>query len=339
MPLVHAIAHHIRHSADGDSALKLRDAELPVEGYSERLLDKLKHAFLGRLSREHGSFTQEDDGGPLASGLRGLLKGEQALTAISRDFMTRLQKLVEENKVELDAHCLFFVEKSLDHHTFTLFVARQSEALTVDGELAVSPSYAIDTGPTLFGIKVDLTEWQERENYAYLSLLPPRGNPALIEAFTQLTGFNNGIDKAVATMAFLEGVDAVAKELPEEKAKDYRAQVVEYCMAQEAQDEPVRLRELAQAVEGIKPDEFVNIVARHRPEGMAEEEPMEEVIMDRRSLRQYVKFAGRERDLAISFSSFQLNERVKYDPQSDTLHITGLPSALKKQLLKYLQEN
>ncbi len=335
MPITHAIAHHLQRPSDAAATLSLRADELATEGASEALLAKLKASFLARISREHGSFTSEGEAALLPKLLAQFLDKELDFITLSRDFTTALQMQLDEAKIELNVHLLFFVEKSFDHHLFTLFIARQSESLTLNDELEVTSSYAIDSGPSLFGIKVDLVEWRERKNYACLSLIPPRGNPPLSEAFYALTGFSNGIDKEAATLAFLEGVEAFAKEVPQEQQKEYRNQVVEYCIEQDGQDTPVKLEGLAKAIEGINPDEFVRIVAGHTGNGgNDEEEP--EVVVDRRSLRRYVKFAGREKDLAISFSSYQLDERVRYDVESDTLHISGLPKALKKQLLGHL---
>ncbi len=334
MPITHAIAHHLQRPSDAPATLSLRADELATEGASETLLGKLKGSFLARISREHGSFSSDGDTALLPGLLAKFLDGDLDFITLSRDFTTALQMQLDEAKIEFNAHLLYFVEKSFDHHLFTLFIARQSESLTLNEELEVTSSYAIDSGPSLFGIKVDLVEWREHQNYACLSLIPPRGNPPLAEAFYSLTGFSNGIDKEAATLAFLEGVEAFAKEVPQEQQKEYRNQVVEYCMEQEEQDAPVRLEGLAKAVEGINPDEFVRIVARHA--AGEEEQAPEELVVDRRSLRRYVKFAGREKDLAISFSSYQLDERVRYDPESDTLHITGIPKALKKQLLSHI---
>ncbi|MEN8170390.1 MAG: nucleoid-associated protein [Pseudomonadota bacterium] len=336
MPITHAIAHQLRRNADHPSQLSLRVDELATEGASEALLAKLKGSFLARISREHGSFTTESDTALLPRLLQQFLDDKLDFITLSRDFTTALQAQLDEAKIEFDAHLLFFVEKSFDHHLFTLFVARQSESLTVNDELEITSSYAIDNGPSLFGIKVDLIEWRERKNYACLSLIPPRGNPPLTEAFYALTGFSNGIDKEAATLAFLEGVEVFAKEVPQEQQKEYRDQVVGYCMEQEEQDAPVKLEGLAKSVEGINPDEFVRVVARHTA-GESDNERDQELVIDRRSLKRYVKFAGREKDLAISFSSYQLNDRVRYDADSDTLHISGLPAALKKQLLGHMK--
>ena len=331
MPITHAITHYIQRTADTEAKLLLRQEELATEGHSEVLLGKLKSSFLARISREHGSFNPEGEPAPLNRELEAFLTGNRPFSALSTTVMETLGRMAEEKKFELDAHVLLFVEKSFDHHLFYLFIARQSESLTISDALDITTSYAIDTGPSLFGIKVDLAEWKERKDYAYLSLLPPRGNQPLAEAFYALTGFTNGIDKQKSTLAFLEGVEAYARELPQEKVDDYRSRVVEYCMEQEERDAPVELDHLAKTVEGINPDEFVRIVAKHAPEGE------HELMVDRRSLRHYVKFAGREKDLAISFNSYQLNKRVQYDPDTDTLSINGLPKALRNQLLQHLK--
>jgi nucleoid-associated protein len=335
MPITHAIAHQLRRSAETPAQLSLRTDELATEGASEALLAKLKGSFLARISREHGTFSTEGETALLPKLLAQFLDKELDFITLSRDFTTALQVQLDAAKIELDVHLLFFIEKSFDHHLFTLFIARQNESLTLNDELEITSSFAIDHGPSLFGIKVDLIEWRERKNYACLSLIPPRGNPSLAEAFYALTGFSNGIDKEAATLAFLEGVEAFAKEVPPEQQKSYRNQVVEYCMEQDGQDAPVKLQGLAQAVEGINPEEFVRIVAHHT--GHTGDDEGQELVVDRRSLRRYVKFAGREKDLAISFSSYQLDERVRYDVESDTLHISGIPTALRKQLLGHIK--
>jgi nucleoid-associated protein len=330
MPLEHAIAHRLVSTGEGKTELTLRDRELPLEGYSEELFAKLKSGFLSRISREHGSFEREGEPSPLQRGLESMLGEEQTFSEMSTVLLETFRQQLEQGKVDFQGHILLYEEKALDHHLFHIFVAGQQQTLQIKDSLDVVPSYSVDTGSSLFGIKVDLAEWKERRDYAYLSLLPPRGNPPLLEAFLTLTGFANGLNKQEATLTFLEGIEAYARELPEEKVDDYRNSVVEYCMEREEQDAPVSVRELAGNIDDIDSDAFVRTVAEH-----TEEQP--EVMLDRRSLRRYVKFAGREKDLAISFNSYQLNKRVSYDADTDTLSIEGVPKALRKQLLEHMK--
>lgn len=330
MPLVHAIAHRLIADGEGKVELNLRNAELPLEGLTEELFSKLKASFLSRISREHGSFDSETAASPLQQTLEGFLSEEQSFEAMSSSLMETLRQQLEKGKASSNGYIFMFEEKSLDNHFFHLYVAGTQQSLQLNDSLAIVPAYSLDTGAALFGIKVDIAEWRERRNYAYLSFLPPRGNPALLEAFRSLCGFANGLNKEASTLSFLEGVEAYARELPAEKVDDYRNRVVEYCMEREEQDAPVAVRELAHAFDDIDTEQFVRTVQQH-----TEEQP--EVMLDRRSLKRYVKFTGREKDLAISFNSYQLNKRVTYDAESDTLSIAGLPSALRKQLLEHFK--
>lgn len=333
MSITHAITHHLRRQPDSPAQLTLRQQELDDDNANLALLDRLKSSFLARLQRQHGSFASEGEPALLTQSLEHYLETPAHFIELSTQVMKGLERIFNEHAIVMNVHALFFIEQQFDNHLFYLFLAHQSELLAISDTLEVMPSYALDTGPSLFGIKVDLAEWKHRQNYAYLSLLAPRGNQALSDAFQQLCGFGQGIDKRASTRSFLSGIEAFARELPEDSANDYRAQVVDYCLDQDSLDRPVSIRDLADNLDGIDSERFRQTLTQH---GAEDAEPL---MMDRRSLRQYIKFNGRERDLAISFSSHQLNRRVLYDPDSDTLTIRGLPKSLQAQLLAHLKQS
>lgn len=331
MSIQHACLSHISYSPESGLTKSRPNSELPTEGGSERLLSELKRSFLARISREHGSFSKERGETGFADELNKYLDINATFLELGTALTQRLEALIESLKLEFDAHLLFFIEKSVGNHYFYLFVAGMKEALTIDKELQITTSHSIDTSTSLYGIKVDLIEWREHENYAYISLLAPR-QQEMAALFYRFTGFVNGIDKTEQTLAFLNGIENFSQAIPEDQQSDYRTKVVDYCVECEEMDAPVDLSILAREVEGIDRDEFLRVMSDYTPEDE------KQLMMDRRSLRQYVKFAGRERDLAISFSAHQLNNRVRYDAQSDTLSIKGLPNALRKQLLGHLKE-
>ncbi len=331
MSIQHACLFHINYSPESGLTKSRPNSELPAEGESEQLLAELKRSFLARISREHGSFSAEKGETGFADELNRFLDKNSSFLELATALAQRLEGLIESLKLEFDAHLLFFVEKSLGNHFFYLFVAGMKEALTIDSELQITTNHSVDTSTSLYGIKIDLIEWREHENYAYISLLAPR-QQEMAALFYQYTGFVNGIDKTEQTLAFLNGIENYSQAIPEDQQKDYRTKVVDYCVECEEMDAPVDLSILAREVEGIDRDEFLRVMSDYTPEDD------KQLMMDRRSLRQYVKFAGRERDLSISFSAHQLNNRVRYDTHSDTLSIKGLPNALRKQLLGHLKE-
>ncbi|MDX1810698.1 MAG: nucleoid-associated protein [Gammaproteobacteria bacterium] len=332
MTIEHVILHHLK-SDDNDVVLFTRDAELSENEQIKNLLDDLKRGYRSRLNRRHGYFAESAS--LLSQSLDAVLAGKQSFLECSKTIMQQFEKTAKEEKIALDTHFLFVEEKLEQQHLFYLFGISQNELMRFNEMLEINVTSVLDTGVSLFGIKVDIDEWQQRPKSAYISAIPPRGNTALTSAFFTITGFESGLNKEEATMSFLEGVESFAQNVPEEKVQAYREQVVDYCVKQDQKDEPVNITELSKNLEGIDCEKFVKAMLPHNPVNAEGEE--EKLMVDRASLKRYTRFFGREKDLSISFSSAQLNDRVHYNAETDTLTITGLPKALKKQLLKYIE--
>lgn len=332
MAITHVTAHLLNSAGDGQAQLKLRNQELNIDESKEELLDQLKSSFLSRLNRKHGSFCAADDAKFLSTALKKHLDNQLGFTELSSQFMNKMEESVKESHTQINAHFLFFIDTFEHQSTFYIFVVHQSESLAIDDKLEITPSYYVDTGISLFGIKVDISEWQRRSSSAYMTIIPPRGKPELADAFHTLTDFSNIIDTEEATLAFLEGVESYTQHLEDDKKDDYRKQVVDYCKTQEKNDAPVSIRSLSNAVEGIDCEQFIKEMLPHNPLGKNEDE----IVLDRRSLTRYVRFSGKERDLAISFSSSLLSNRIEYSASNDTLTIKGIPHSLRQQLRKHL---
>lgn len=332
MPLLHAIVHPL--NTQDEKPPELREQELAVDEDSYELLYNLKSQFLSRMGREHGRFSAEGEATALLQqSLESLQEDGGRFIELSQGMVHKLDEALRASGQELAAHLFFFEDKNENNHLFYLFGAAGKQELAIDENLQITRRESIDTGSSLFGIKVDIQEWQQEQNYAYLSLLPARGERKLNELLKELSGFDPASDKVEETAHFISGVEDFSDAMEDEQANAFRQQVVDYCLEQERNDEPVNLSELARSMEGIDDDEFVRTVASRYPKGNTD------VRLDRKSLRRYVKFSGREKDLAVSFSSAQLNERVVYDEERDELSIRGVPKGLKDQLRGHLNKS
>jgi len=330
MSSTHLIAHQLSIGSGKPSSIKLGNKEIPQNDQTQKLINEIKSGFLGRLSRQHGNFAQESEASPLSHGLTEYLEEKTSFIEMTGQLIEHFKTMLSESEQVIDTHAICFAEENGDTQFFYLILASMKSAFTISDELTIKPAQFLDLGPSLFGIKVDITEWIKNKNYAYLSLVPPRGNRELIDIFHALTGFSRGLDKVESTDNFLAGVEAFSQQVPQDQVDTYRKQVVDYCVDQDERDNPVDLRDLSHAVEGIDSNSFTQFMSDYT----ADDENA--LMMDRRRLRRYVKFTGREKDLAISFSSSQLNNRVQYNPNSDTLSIKGIPRALRDQLLQHL---
>lgn len=337
MPVSHFIVHRFRSQPDGQVACEFAPQACDERKIPLDLIDELKGAYLSRLSREYGSFDAGSDSDAetetplLQQELEAFIEDEQDFLGMTRTLLQALEKMLQGQNLDLDRYVVCFKEKSVEIENFYLLFIATNSVFEIAQDLSVASRESLDFGASLFGIKVDIKEWKQEQNYAYLSFVAPRSGRELIEAFTALTGFSKGIDKKEDTQTFLKGVEAFADQVPEDQVNDYRNQVVDYCLEQDQRHEPIDVRDLAMSVDSVDSDAFSQFMSDYSARDAGG------LRMDRQSLRRYVRFQGRERDLAISFSSHQLNNRVHYNQDTDTISITGIPKALRRQLLEHLE--
>jgi len=99
-------------------------------------------------------------------------------------------------------------------------------------------------------------------------------------------------------------------------------------MEQSAQGEAVNYRELSAEVESVAEVSFDQFVAEQAPD------INEEFIPDRSSLKKYIRYTGRTKEVSISFSNESLGKTISFDEHSETLTLRELPTSLIKQLKK-----
>ena len=337
MPITHVIAHHLSKQIDEEPNLVLRKSELKNDSEQTTLFNTLKSSFNTRISRKHGSFDDEKSYILLAEEINQYLQDESKFKAFTTKFVKKIEELLIEHNGEVNAHFIFFIEAKEKQTVFYLFIVYQNEYLTFNDSLEIMHSYSIDTGSTLCGLKLNIDDWQQRPKYHYLTLVPPKGNDVLSDALHEVSGFGNKIDKAKSTKEFLENVDTFSQQMPEQKQQEFKEKIINYCEEQEAKDEAVHIPTLSKSLEGIDVEKFIKEVLPHNPKRTDDEEE-QEILVDKRSLRRYVKFSGRDKDLSLTFSTNQLNSSIFYDERADTLLIQNIPKSLKKQLQAHIKK-
>jgi len=347
MPITHVIAHHISKQIDDDCVLSLRNSELAINTQQTSLFESLKSSFNSRVSRKHGSFDESIEAAILAEEIDAFMDDNSQFQRFTTNFVQKLEDTLNQQNGDINAHLLFFIDTDIKPNdkqsTFYLFIVNQNEYLTINDTLEITPIYSIDTGSSLCGLKLNINDWKQRPKYHYLTLVPPKGNEVLSDALHDLSGFGNSIDRAKSTKEFLDNLDAFSKHVPEERQKEFRDQVIDYCEEQEAKDEAVHIptlsQSISQSVEGIDCEKFIHEMLPHNP--TSGENPSEaseqELMIDKKSLRRYVKFSGRDKDLSLTFSTNQLDESVFYNENDETLTIKNIPKGLKKQLVSHFK--
>ncbi|MDU5778157.1 MAG: nucleoid-associated protein [Haemophilus parainfluenzae] len=120
-------------------------------------------------------------------------------------------------------------------------------------------------------------------------------------------------------------------ELNKEQTQAVKKQVFEYCKGQLANGDEIALTELSANLPTLNERPFVTFTEE-------QDYGLEETIPPVRSaLKTLTKFSGSGKGVTLSFDADLLNNRIEWEPLTDTLTIKGIPPNLKDQLQKALK--
>lgn len=214
-----------------------------------------------------------------------------------------------------------------------LFLFKHDEVQYISAQQTVTVGRTIQPNRLHYAAKLSLGEWQGAQSKTYLSYLAPKNKDPITLAWNALIGFSEVVDRSTQTEEFLTAVERYAEELPPEKEQEYRTRVVNYCIEQDRAGEPVEIHALSRHVDEAAPEALMNFYTEHF------EEPATPLYADRKQLKRYTRFFGRDNDLSIGFSTLMLGRDIIYDEISGTLTIRVIPKSLKSQLARHVKKS
>ena len=333
MPINQAIIHHLCRNRDkSDIKTQLRTDINIAEGPMVSLFTQLKQAFQRSATRQYGLFDPEQTDNPLPGWLKQLTAENMSFLNVCEKTSQHFKLVLEQVDDAFDAYLFFVVEELLEEKFLYLFWVSHSDAQQIDSELDVAQVEFVDTAKLSYVLKLDFNQWEVKNWQQYLSVITSRGEKNLAHAFLQAIGFVSSVNLQQQTDEFLGLVSEYAKSLPSAQTGAYKNKVVDYCVEQDMQGNPINLKQLSQELDSQDPEAFLTFITEHQ------QEPKEEIYTHRSSIKKFVRFYGREKDLSISFSSDMMGDRVVYDADSGELTLRKIPKSLQQQLAKYLKK-
>ncbi len=323
MPATAAIAHRLTRRT-GDQSFSLRESPFDRESLNNRMLAEIKPLFTRRASKRYGCFADQ------ATVFKGLLVNwrDQTLsfTQFTAKVIENLAMLMEQEDLETDGHWLFIEEELEASHRLWIALLKQKDGLLLNTDNDLQDTGYIDFAKTGLCACIDLHDIDNPDGKRYLTLSFGFGDRPLQQHLMDFFGFTDTVDTQADTERFMEIVNDYSESMPEENAKRYQKEVAEFCMEQSKEGAAVNYHELAGSVDSVADVSLDDFIAERAPE------MKEEFIPDRSSLKKYIRYTGRTKEVSISFSNESLGKSITFDPSSETLTLKDLPSALVKQL-------
>ena len=217
-----------------------------------------------------------------------------------------------------------------------LFIALLDSRISmlVDENLEIHRTEYLDITQFDIAACINLTDLQVNANSnRYLTFIKGRVGRKISDFFMDFLGAEEGLNPQVQNQCLLQAVSDYCEqgELNKEQTQAVKKQVFEYCKGQLASGDEIALTELSANLPTLNERPFVTFTEE-------QDYGLEETIPPVRSaLKTLTKFSGSGKGVTLSFDADLLNNRIKWDPLTDTLTIKGIPPNLKDQLQKALK--
>ena len=217
-----------------------------------------------------------------------------------------------------------------------LFIALLDSRISmlVDKNLEIRRTEYLDITQFDIAARINLTDLQVNANSnRYLTFIKGRVGRKISDFFMDFLGAEEGLNPQVQNQCLLQAVSDYCEqgELNKEQTQAVKKQVFEYCKGQLASGDEIALTELSANLPTLNERPFVTFTEE-------QDYGLEETIPPVRSaLKTLTKFSGSGKGVTLSFDADLLNNRIEWDPLTDTLTIKGIPANLKDQLQKALK--
>ena len=217
-----------------------------------------------------------------------------------------------------------------------LFIALLDSRISmlVDENLEIRRTEYLDITQFDIAARINLTDLQVNANSnRYLTFIKGRVGRKISDFFMDFLGAEEGLNPQVQNQCLLQAVSDYCEqgELNKEQTQAVKKQVFEYCKGQLASGDEIALTELSANLPTLNERPFVTFTEE-------QDYGLEETIPPVRSaLKTLTKFSGSGKGVTLSFDADLLNNRIEWDPLTDTLTIKGIPPNLKDLLQKALK--
>lgn len=364
MSLKHFVTHQISKEVKDPAAELLcseQETDLDndaVAGFYAQTASQLKQILTQRSGKRYGVFHPEIT--LVRAQIQDWLGERQNFIAMTRRISKQFANALDNTDLAVDGYLAFFMEQLADSDRLYMFHLRTKTSVTVNADMTLIQTRYLDFSNTGFGVMLNLSDWRSDDDSKYITFSFGRGDKPVQNHFAECIGFTDTLNTAAETEAFLEIVDEFAHTLPADQGFECKAKVVDYCMEQDMRGEPVVFDELADYLatevkaepakafahyivekqkerqqagrqnSGLTPEQ---LAAQGAPTDVVAEAIKTELIPDRKKLRGFIRFSGKNKDLSLSFSASMLDKQeIVFDKASNELRITKVPESLLKQL-------
>ena len=336
----HLIMHSLRLNSEGVIHADTRSNEIQANEEVQRWVEELHRIYQQKGNKSYAYFSgseelqQNESPAVFPDLLQSYLA--QSLNFVDFSHQSTNALLAKLNQYQYpDEGVLVFCQYQyvgVDYILLGLLDCQISVTLT--DTLELSEIKYIDLSKMQLVARVDVTELQtDASSHRYISFMKGRIGRKVSDFFMDFLGAQEGTDVKLQNQLLVQAVNEYCQstELPSDERTSSKKKVADYYKEQAADGSDIEVRSVAEYLPKREDgSDFYAFISESYD--LEDEFPVSASVA-----RKLTKFVGSGGGLNISFDEKLFDERIQYDPETDTLTIHGTPPNLKDQLLRRLK--
>ncbi|WP_407546947.1 nucleoid-associated protein YejK [Vibrio parahaemolyticus] len=327
--LAHLALHQLIQSETGELRLQLRSAPLDNDAHSEQLTQLLHQHFVQKTGKGYGLFQADS---AVNDALQAHRQGQLSFHDFSCQCATGLhQELIKYPFADEGVLVMTIYQHLATDYLFIGLLPVQ-HSLKVTGSLDISATDYLELNHITIAASINLSDKETNPNSdSYLTYIKGRVGRGVSDFFLDFLQAEVGLDVKAQNQVLMQAVEDFCADhrLDKQEAHHYRQQVFDHCSAQLKAGDEVVVRELS--------NELPPSIDGQNFESFTQEQGYEldaQFPVERSALKHLTKFVGSGGGVSLTFDAQLLNERIFYDPETDTLTMKGTPPNLREQLAR-----
>ena len=327
--LSHLTLHQLVKQSDGELRLQLRRTPLDNDPQSEQLTQLLHQHFIQKVGKGYGLFQSDS---AVNDSLLKHRQGEHSFHEFSCDCATRLHQELVKYPFADEGVLVMAIYQSLATDYLFIGLLPVQQSLKVTGTLDISATDYLELNNITIAACINLSDKEHNpESDRYLTYIKGRVGRGVSDFFLDFLQAEVGLDVKAQNQVLMQAVEdfCADHQLDKQETHQYRQSVFDHCSAQLKSGEEVVIRELSNELPPSLDGQNFESFTEQQGYELDVQFPVERCI-----LKHLTKFVGSGGGVSLTFDAQLLDERIFYDPETDTLTMKGVPPNLRDQLVR-----
>lgn len=331
----HLIIHSLKLDEQGALTADTRTQEINATADVQQWVEQLHRIYQQKGNKSYASFLTEAPEGEVPSQFPELFVQylDDALAFVPFTHQSTTELLAQLNHYQYpDEGVLIFCKYQYVGVDYILLGLLDCEvSVTLTDTLELSQIKYIDLSKMQLVARIDITEYQTNsESKRYISFIKGRIGRKVSDFFMDFLGAQEGIDIKLQNQLLVQAVNEYCQQvdLPSEEKIASKKKVADYYKELKDDGADLEVRSVSEYLPKQQDgSDFYSFISESY-------DLDDEFPIAASAARKLTKFVGSGGGLSISFDEKLFDERIQYDPETDTLIIKGTPPNLKDQLLR-----